>query len=84
MTLCLSGWANWLSSQFNVQSDFFTSVLKIAVIVESNWQSTRMLEVDGRNLLGGGNSTPVNSRNQQRGGGGIMVVGPKHLRGVSE
>ncbi len=58
----------------------FTShkaVLKISVIVKSNWQSIRVWEVDGQNLLGGGNSTLVDSRSQWKwGGGGIMAVGP--------
>ena len=46
-------------------------MLKIAVIVESNWQSIIVWEVDGRNLLRGAI--------QQSEGGGVednMVVGP--------
>ena len=41
------------------------AVLTIAVILKSNWQSVCMWEVDGENLWGG-NSTPVDSRSQQK------------------
>ena len=56
---------------------FFTShntVLNIAIIVKSNWQSIRVCGVDGWNLFGGGNSTPVDSRRQRKWGWGWGTV----------
>ncbi len=62
-----------------------TAVLKIAVIVGSNLESIRVWDVDGRNLFGGGNSTPVDSSSQRKWRrGGYHGCGSKHWRWVRE
>ncbi len=57
--------------------------LKTAVIVESIWQSIRVWEDDGRNLLGGAIQPLLTLGVSRSGGGGHHGCGSEHWRGVS-